>query len=497
MQIKKLQKHLASIADVNYAINTLCWDQETYLPPNSSEFRANQTATLSSLSHKLFTSSKTSKLIEKCKSEKLSPKEKKILLLTQEELEKQSKYPNAFVHKLSLAISNSFNAWQSAKKQNKFSIFRPHLERLISLKRKECDLLKFSDHPYNALLHQYEKNITVKDLDALFQNVRNRLFPLIKKINNAPQISNDIFLQHFDKQKQWDFSMDILRKMGFDLTRGRQDISSHPFTTTLSPSDVRTTTRVNEKDLSEIIWSSIHEGGHALYEQGLPAAEYGNPLSEAVSLGIHESQSRLWENNVGRGLPFWKYFFPILQKYFPAETEKFSPAHLFNAMNRVQPNLIRTNSDELTYHAHIIIRYEIEKAILEEKVKTKELPELWNSLYKEYLGLTVPNYSSGILQDVHWSHGSFGYFPTYSIGSFYAAQFYTHAKQKINNLEAEFELGNFSPLLSWLRLNIHQHGKFFTADELSKNITGESLNFDYFMKYAEEKYGKIYNLKIN
>jgi len=483
------------IADVVYAASALAWDQETYLPPQGAGFRAGQLSTLMGISHQLFTDEKTNTLLNELKTNgQLNEFQKKNVELIIEEYQKQKKYSTGFVEQLSHAISASFNAWQQAKKENNYKLFAPHLEKLIGFKKKECDLLGYEAHPYNAMLDLHERKATVAELDVLFTDVRKQLVPFVKQIREAKQVDNKFFFQHFDKAKQWDFGLGLLKQMGFDFSRGRQDISSHPFTTTLSQDDVRITTRINENDFSEMIWSCIHEGGHALYEQGLSPEQYGMPLGEAVSLGIHESQSRLWENNVGRSLAYWKNNFKYAQQYFPEELKNVTPEAFFKGMNRVEPSLIRTNSDELNYHFHIMIRYEIEKAIFEDKLRVDELPEYWNAKYKEYLGIDVPDFAHGILQDVHWSHGSFGYFPTYSLGSFYAAQFFEQAKKEIKGLPEKIEAGDFSELLVWLRKNIHSHGKFYTAAELCRRITGEKLNFNHFMSYARNKFGTIYDL---
>lgn len=495
MSYNELQNHMKRIADVNYAAATLGWDQETYMPSQAAGFKASQLSTLSGISHQLFTGEKTFELLNTVKNNsQLSDQEKKNVSQIEEDFERQKKYPTQFVENMSMAVSAAFNAWQQARKENNFKIFAPYLEKLISIKKQECQLLGYQAHPYNALLNLYEKNATVADLDILFTDVRKELVPFVKKIQQAAQVDNKFFFQPFDRDAQWNFGIKLLQQMGFDFNRGRQDISSHPFTTSFSMNDVRVTTRINENDFSEMIWSCIHEGGHALYEQGLPAKQYGMPLGEAISLGIHESQSRLWENNVGRSLPYWKYNIETAKKYFPKQLQNVSAEHFYKGTNRVEASLIRTNSDELTYHFHVMIRYEIEKQIFEDKLKVSELPDYWNAKYKEYLGIDVPNDSNGVLQDVHWSHGSFGYFPTYSLGSFYAAQFFNQAQKDIPNLMNEIESGNTSNLLNWLREKIHVNGKFYTAQELCEKITGEKLNFAYFMKYAKNKFGTIYDL---
>jgi carboxypeptidase Taq len=496
MTYQKLHAHMQRIADVGYSAAVLAWDQETYLPEKGADYRAGQLSTLTGISHEMFTGKTTGKLLKEAKSDNaLDDMQKKNISLIEEEYKKQKKYTTEFVEQMSHAVSASFNAWQQAKKENNYKLFSPHLQKLLDFKKRECDILGYKDHPYNAHLNLYEKKLTVKELDVLFADVKKQLVPFVKKIFTANQVDNQFFFQQYDKDKQWSFGIDLLKQMGFDFNRGRQDISSHPFTTTLSQDDVRVTTRVNEKDFSEMIWSCIHEGGHALYEQGLPASQYGMPMSEAVSLGIHESQSRLWENNVGRSLAYWKKNIGLAQHYFPEQLQSVSAEGFFKGMNRVSPSLIRTNADELTYHFHIMIRYEVEKAIFEDKLKVDELPEYWNAKYKEYLGIESPDFAHGVLQDVHWSHGSFGYFPTYSLGSFYAAQFFDQAKKDIPNLFQQVEAGEFGELLSWLRKNIHSHGKMYTAKELCVRITGEKLNFKHFMNYAKNKFGTIYDLK--
>jgi carboxypeptidase Taq len=282
--------------------------------------------------------------------------------------------------------------------------------------------------------------------------------------------------------------------MGYDMQAGRQDLSEHPFTTSFNPLDVRVTTRVDENDFGNMTWSCIHEGGHALYEQGLPTDQYGLPCGEATSLGIHESQSRLWENNVGRSLNFWQFRYPELQNTFPGNLRTVSLHDFYKAINKVQPSLIRTEADELTYHFHIMIRYEIEKGLMDGSIDVKELKDIWNKYYQEYLHVKVPDDVHGILQDIHWSHGSFGYFPTYSLGSFYAAQFFAAAQKQVPGLDESIAAGDYQPLLNWLRTNIHPYGRFYTSNELCERVTGKPLEFSAFMEYANKKYSGIYGL---
>jgi len=496
MKYEAYKERLVKIADIGYSTAILSWDQETYMPEKGAGFRAQQMATLSGIIHEQFTDKELGKILKKLNDnpKKLTEKQRRNITQTLKDYKKQKKYTREFVELLSKTTSECFQSWQKARQDNSFKSYAPHLTKMISLKRKEADLLGYKKHPYDALLDQYEPGARVADLDILFKDVRSQLVDFVKKIANAKQNEDAFMYLHYPKDKQWDFGIDLLKQMGYDFGAGRQDISAHPFTTSFSPKDVRVTTRISEDNLKSMIWSCIHEGGHGLYEQGLPDSEYGLPSGEAISLGIHESQSRLWENMVGRGLPYWKANMKTLHKYFPENLHQIGPEHFYKAANIVTPSLIRTEADELTYHFHILIRYEIEKALMEGKLKVKDLPEYWNARYEEYLGVKVPSDAQGVLQDIHWSHGSIGYFPTYSLGSFYAAQFYATAKKEIKSLEQKIENGNMQPLLEWLREKIHRHGKYYSAEELCKKVTGEKLNFKHFMDYATHKYSAIYSL---
>ena len=486
---------LQKAADIGNAAAVLEWDQETYMPPKSAERRGQQLATLASQAHELLTSDRLEVLLRSLSTDsKLDDLQQANVRLSLQDFEKNKKLPSAFVESLSRQSSECFNAWIEARQKNDYSIFAPSLTKMIALKQEQARLYGYEQHPYDALLDDYEHGATVGMLDKVFAKIRVELPPVLAKIKAAQQVSNDCFHQLFPKQDQWNFSMDVLKKMGYDLEAGRQDYAEHPFTTSFSNSDVRITTRVDEHNYASLLWSTIHEGGHALYEQGLPSEQYGLPLGAAASLGIHESQSRLWENCVGRGLHFWEYFYPVLVSYFPDKLGNVSVDTFFKAMNRVEPSLIRTEADEVTYHFHVMIRYEIEKGLLENTIDPKDLPDVWNSKYEKYLGVTPPDNVKGILQDVHWSHGSFGYFPTYSLGSFYAAQFFAQAHKDIQGLDEQLTSGNFGQLLLWLREKIHKHGRRFTSEELCERVTGGKLDTAYFMTYINEKYRLVYGV---
>ncbi|MDA9563946.1 carboxypeptidase M32 [Flavobacteriales bacterium] len=491
----RYKEHLRKIADLNHAAALLQWDQETYMPKKSAEIRAQQLSTLAGMAHELSTNKEYGQLLHTLTNdESLSFVEAKNIEHSKKDYDLHLNYSTDFVKAMSRAVSASFQAWQTAKDKNDFSLFAPSLEKLVELKRSECQLIGFKDHPYDALLNQFEPGSTVKAVSKVFEDIKPSLNQLINKISKANQLDDDFMFQNYPQRQQWDFGIDLLKQMGYDFEAGRQDLSTHPFTTSFSSTDVRVTTRIDENNLGEMIWSCIHEGGHGLYEQGLPISEYGLPSGSYLSLGIHESQSRLWENNIGRSLDYWNKNYPTLKEYFPAQLANITVDDFYRGMNVVKPSLIRTNADELTYHFHVMIRYEIEVALIEGSIEVNDLPTIWNEKYKEYLNVDVPNDAEGVLQDIHWSHGSFGYFSTYSLGSFYAAQFFAQAQQEMPQLSNQINNGDLLPLLQWLREKIHTHGKLHSADELCKQITGEKLNAAYFMTYATKKYSALYSI---
>jgi carboxypeptidase Taq len=484
-------------ADLNYAAAVLGWDQETYMPPKGFAARGRQLATLATQAHALVTSDEYHTVLQELSAAHgLNEEQMANVRLSLEDFEKASKLPDDFIEELTQASSTSLNAWSNARKANDYTIYAPQLAKMIALKKKQADLYGYAEHPYDALLDDYEKGANVAMLDRVFAQVRESLPPLLNAIKNKQQVEDSFFHQHFPKEGQWQFSVDVLKVMGYDFEAGRQDYSEHPFTTSFAPGDVRVTTRVDEENFASLLWSTIHEGGHALYEQGLPESQYGLPLGAAASLSIHESQSRIWENCIGRSLSFWKHFYPILQQQFPRQLSNTSLQQFYAGMNKVTPSLIRTEADELSYHSHVMIRYEIEKGLLEGSIATGELRDAWNAKYQQYLGLTPPDDARGILQDIHWSHGSFGYFPTYSLGSFYAAQFWEESQRQIPGLVAQVEAGSFDPFLQWLRQNIHQYGRRYTSEELCERITGRPLDFKAFLQYARAKYAVIYDVSL-
>jgi carboxypeptidase Taq len=492
---QEYKEQMQRIADLRFSAALLQWDQETYMPAGSAAARARQVATLSETSHQLFVSDKLGSLLHSLHGNpQLTDTEQKNIELSLDDYQKQKKYDSAFVRLLSETCSRAFNHWQEARKKDDFSLFEKDLTDLVALKKQEASLLGYESHPYDALLNEHDRGSNVATLDQVFGGIEEPLKNLLHRILEKEPPDDSFIKKHYTHQAQWDWGLKLLTDIGFDLKTGRQDLSTHPFTVSFATTDVRVTTRVDENDLGNMTWSCLHEGGHALYEQGLPEDQYGLPLGEAASFAVHESQSRLWENCVGRGREYWFFYYPELQKRFAESLNGVGLDDFLCGINRVQPSLIRTEADELTYHFHIIIRYEIEKRLLSGDIQVADIPGFWNEMYKKGMGVVPPNNREGCLQDVHWSHGSFGYFPTYSTGSMMAAQLWERFLKEEAGFASELSAGNTGKLLSWLRKSVHIFGRRFTTNELCSRITGETLNPGYLLKYLEEKYTRIYQL---
>jgi carboxypeptidase Taq len=491
---KRLEFLMQEIADIQSASCLLQWDQETYMPNGSANFRSRQIATLSGIAHEKFVSGEIADLVNGLLGFNASdPLYQRSLLRIKKDLDRKEKLNRNFVESLSQSISSAYQNWEKARHSNDFKLFSDHLNTLVQLKKEECGFIGYTNHPYDVLLDEYEPGMTKKRLDDVFTTLLPQLSKLLVEIQKAPNQPNNRFLRgEFDSKEQWEMGLKILSQIGYDFNRGRQDLSTHPFTITMSPDDVRITTRVSENDIQEMLWSCLHEAGHAMYEQGLSANSYGLPVSEAASLGIHESQSRLWENQIGRELPFWKAHYSKIQQTFPKSFDSIELIDFYKAINLVEPGYIRTNADELTYHFHVFIRFKLECLLMEDKLQVADLEDAWNSMYQDFLGLTPNNCLEGILQDVHWAHGSFGYFPTYSLGSLYAAQFYNSAVKQIPNLETHLEKGDTAQLLLWLKKNIYDKGRLFNSEEICKMATGSGLDPNFFLNYLHKKYQSVY-----
>ena len=490
---KKYQQRMQEIYYLDSTIANLQWDQEVMMPSSASSFRSRQISYLSQLSHTKFTDSSTLHLMEKAGKESLSPEQKTNIDKSLYDYRTACQLSTQFVKRRSELISQAYMAWVQAREQEKASHFLKVFSSLLDMKREEAELRGYNDHPYDALLNLYDKGLSVKDLDPLFKQLDNELETLIQESQNRQEDHRSLLTTKVPKNNQWDFSLEILKAMGFDFNRGRQDVSQHPFTISLSPDDIRLTTYYGETNLSPIIWGTIHEGGHALYEQGLPKEKYeGLPLSQAASLSIHESQARFWEIQLGKSIPFWEHFYPKLKKAYGSNAPKEDLSSFLKAIHYLTPNLIRTEADELHYHRHIIIRYDIEKQLFEGRLQVRDLEEYWNEQYHEKMGLEVQNPNQGILQDVHWAHGGLGYFPTYTLGSIYAAELYDKMKLDIPNVKEDIERANFSGVLEWLNINVFRHGRKYESLELMKQVLGHppisSKLTDIYRKKMETVY---------
>ena len=497
--ISKLREKLQELYHINSALAVLHWDQEVFMPSKGAALRAATISNLAGILHEKFISKDFAALLKKAKAKlddgNLDDEESAIVRELWREYERQKKLPVAFVKEMAQICSEGHNVWIKAREKADFKIFLPYLKKIVALKRKEAKLVGYKKSPYDALLDTYEPYSTSEEISMIFEELKNFLVPFLKKIEKSKaKISPKILSGNFPIEQQKQFNEEVAKKIGFDFEAGRLDTSVHPFSTGFHPNDVRITTRFRKDDLFSSLFSTIHETGHALYEQGLVTKKFGTPLGESISHGIHESQSRMWENTVARSNNFWKYFYPKLQKKFPKPFARIKFEDFYCAINFVEPSLIRVEADEVTYSLHIILRFEIEKELIEGSIEVEDLPKIWNAKMKEYLGVKVPSDANGVLQDVHWSGGGIGYFPSYTLGNLYAAQFYNTAKKDIINLEKEIAAGEFGHLRQWLRKKIHIHGKMYSADGLVREVTGEPLTSQYFIDYLKEKYGEIYKI---
>jgi carboxypeptidase Taq len=503
MSIQEIKGILLEIKKLGSIESLLQWDQETYMPEGSGDFRAEHIAYLSSLAHSKHTGERFRSLLEEIVDmktgepldQKVDPGTRRLFYSIWKDYRDAAALPLDFVEELSRHSAKSQQVWAKARQQNDYGAFAPYLEKMVELKKQEAGYYGYETTPYDSLLDKYEPHMTSGRITALFDELREPLIRLVQGIKNSGTVINEKPLKRsFDVDKQWEFGIEAAKAMGYDFKHGRQDKSAHPFTTSFHPTDVRITTRLKEDHFKTGIFATIHETGHALYEQGLPAADYGTPFGEPVSFGFHESQSRLWENYVGRSKQFWEHFFPILKKYFKKPLRGVSMERFYKMINTVTPSLIRVEADEVTYSLHIMLRFEIEKMLINENLSVKELPEVWDQMMEDYLGIRPVDYKDGVMQDIHWSMGGFGYFPTYVLGNLYAAAIMNQAKKEIPGLGDQIRTGNLLPLREWLREKIHSKGGRLFAGELIQDLTGSPLSAKPFLDYLEKKYSEIYEI---
>ena len=484
---------------LNSTLSLLGWDERTGLPKAASEYRADQMTLLAGLIHRRRTDPQVGRWLDELtdsplNAEKYSDTETVIRELKWE-WNRQIKLPSPLIEKLTHASVRGQHFWQEARRQDDFKIFQPALEEIIGLKQQEADALEFTTCRYDALLEEYEPYETTSNVRIILEGLRDELVPFVHTIMGCEKTPENAFLtKHYPIGDQKRLGRQVAETLGFDFSRGRLDTTVHPFCSSLAPHDTRITTRYDAYRFPTAFFGILHEAGHGIYEQGLRADWYGLPPGETTSLGIHESQSRLWENQVGRSLDFWKYHFSLLQSYFPTVLERVSLDCFYAAINDVRPSLIRVEADEATYNLHILIRFELEQAMLNGDLAVRDLPEAWNRKYQDDLGICPQNVAEGVLQDIHWSSGAIGYFPTYVLGNVYSAQFFAHATEDLGGCGTDFSEGQFEPLRSWLKQNIHLTGKCYSARELVHRITGKELSHTYLVDYLKNKLSPLYGL---
>lgn len=475
------------------------WDQETYLPPGGVEDRANQLATLGGFTHQVFTSDRLAGLLERAERElDGAPEdsfEASLVRVTRRDYEQALRLPAALVEDLARAGAEARPDWLAARERGDWSIFKPRLERNVELSQAVADCHGFEGSRYDALIERGEPGLSTRRVEELFEQLKQAVVPMLAAIQErSDHIQDGVLDRDYDPARQIQVSLAVIRELGYDFRRGRLDISQHPFSVAFGPGDVRITTRVKRNVRDSCLFSCIHESGHAMYDQGVPRDLDRTPLWGGASSGVHESQSRFWENLVGRSRPFWRHFFPLMRDAFPAQLADQDAESFYRANNRVRPTYIRVDADEVTYNLHVLLRFEIERDLVEGRIGAGEVPEAWNELLGRYLGLPPPDLVSGPLQDIHWVSAPLGTFVGYTLGNLISAQLMDRARLELGDVDALLEAGDFSPLLAWLRSAVHQHGRKFTPDELTLRATGAGIGTESWISYARAKFGELYDL---
>jgi carboxypeptidase Taq len=514
------------MTNVGYAAGVLGWDQEVMMPEGGTPARSQQRSALSTVTHEMLTSDEMAEMLDELESEDLSDEREAVVREVRRKHNRAARVPQDLVEEISEVSSEAMPVWQEAKEEDDFETFAPTLKRLVELKREYAEHIDPDRDPYEVLFEEYEPYLGIDTAEQVLQRLRDELVPLVDAIRESTveqsstskrtqsdddaDLATDTFEVstseasgdsedgssggEFDTDTQEELARDVLDTLGYDWDHGRLDTAPHPFSSG-NPYDARVTTRFSPDEPLGALMATVHEFGHASYTLGLPREHYGTPLGQSRDMTVHESQSRLWENHIGRSRAFWERFLPKVQERFPEKLDGVSVEDVYEAANEVyEDNLIRVEADELTYHMHIVVRFEIERDLIRGNIDVEDVPELWNDKYEEYLGVRPDTDAEGCLQDIHWSHGDFGYFPTYSLGSVLAAQLYDSAEDDIPDLEEKIREGDFEPLHDWLTENVHRHGSRYRTDELIREATGEDYTADYFLDYVTSKYGDLYEL---
>jgi carboxypeptidase Taq len=498
-KLEEVKARLIEIDDLQSASALLGWDQNTYMPPGGAPARGRQIATLQRLAHEKSTDPALGKLLDELQSyaENLpyDSDEASLIRVARRDYERAVRVPSSFVAQFSEHSSASFQAWTAARPANDFVKMQPYLEQTLDLSRQFADFFPGYEHIADPLIDVSDYGMKASTVRAIFAELREQLVPIVQAITTQPPADAACLHQVFPEEQQWAFGLEVIKRFGYDFERGRQDKAPHPFTTEFSIGDVRITTRVKEKDLSEALFGTLHEAGHAMYEQGVNTAFESTPLANGTSSGVHESQSRLWENIVGRSRGFWHFFYPRLQKVFPDQLGDVALETFYRAINKVERSLIRTDADEVTYNLHVLLRFDLELKLLEGELSVRDLPEAWHDRFKADLSIVPPDDRDGVMQDIHWYAGFIGgQFQGYTLGNILSAQFFEAALQAHPQITGEIEAGKFGALHGWLKENIYRHGRKFTAPELIERVTGGALSIDPYVRYLRTKYGELYTL---
>lgn len=488
----------AELDDLGHITALLGWDQQVNMPSMGAEERGIQSAAIGRIMHEKFTSDEVGQLIADLEKEVgdlyAETDEARSVKVAKRQYEKQTKVPLPLLMEFIKTTTMSHEAWVKAKAKSDFSIFEPHLKKIVDLRKQYAELFKPYDHIYDPLLDDFEPGMKTADVKEIFDKLRPQQVEIIQAIAEKDPPDNSFLKHNYKKEYQEIIGRYVITRFGYDWQRGRLDLAPHPFTTEFGLGDVRITTRYLDDDAGSALFSTMHEAGHAMYAQGLPEKYNRHPLSGAASLAIHESQSRLWENLVGRSKEFWSFFYPSMQMLFPEYLENVSELDFYRGINKVEPSLIRVEADEATYNLHIMLRLEIEIGLMEDTIEVKDLPEIWNAKINDYLGVTPPNDARGVLQDVHWPDGMIGYFPTYALGNLASVQLWDKMLEQNPNIPDEIAKGKFDTILSWMREHVHQFGSKFEAQEIMVKATGSKITPEPYIQYLKTKYGEIYHL---
>lgn len=479
----------------------LGWDQETYMPEKAAPIRASQKELLAEISHTIKTSREfentLSSLIDldtgEILTKELDDGQKAALKCWRRDFLRLKKLPTSFVQEFAKLTSESIFIWDKAKKENNYAAFEPNLNKIVDMLKKKADYIGYQDHPYDALLDEFEPGCKTKDVETLFSELSRSIPPLLVELMDLQESYEKVQSPlQLTEEEQIQVCKKVLNCIGYDFSRGRLDLSSHPFSSSCHPDDCRITTRLESHGLTVQVLTTLHEAGHSFYEMGLPKEHYGTPLGEPISHGIHENESRTWETRIGRSLAFWQFFFPLLQNMFPDKCSHLNAEKVFREMSSVRPSFIRTDSDEVTYPLHVILRFQIEKELIAGTLSTKDIPERWNAAMHSLLGITPPTNKEGCLQDIHWSMGAFGYFPSYTLGNIYAAQLFETFAKEHPDWEDRIRRGEFEFIKEWHFNNVHRHGRRYTSIELVENITKTKISATPYIGYLTNKYKTIF-----